>query len=415
MTDALLSRLRCPFCGTSLAVVDNGALRRAAGRVETGVLGCECCAFPVVAGIPVLIADPRTREAMHVLEAGRANEALEILLDLDAPRRQAFRALRARGDAGTYRDAVAVLSPDAEGTYFLYRFSDPTYRLAEGLVRALAGRRPDEWALDVCGGSGHLTRVLCARGAAAPTVVADLAFWKLWLARTFTAPDAEAVCCDANHPLPFSRDTFGTVVLSDAFPYIWHKRLLAEELMRLVAPQGALLLPHLHSALGENVSAGMPLTPAAYLGLFAPLQPRLYRDEDLLAPLLDGAALELGRDVAADATGATPAVTLVASLDPGVFTTYAVPSPGTVTGSLVVNPLYALTRRPGSTVLALTFPTPEYAAEFGGCRRYLPDVVEVAADLTGPLDEAGLRATLGATYDDLRRRRVLMDAPPRYC
>jgi len=58
----------------------------------------------------------------------------------------------------------------------------------------------------------------------------------------------------------------------------------------------------------------------------------------------------------------------------------------------------------------------KYEEEFGACRRYLPDTLTVAADLDGPLDPVALRAKLGdAVYDDLRRRLVLIDAPPGYC
>src|SRR5207244_101257 len=93
-----LDLLRCPFCGTTLDVVDNPALVRTAERISAGVLGCQCCAFPVVAGIPVLIADDRTRDAMHAMEAGHPDEALLALLGLDTDeRRAAFRAFTARG------------------------------------------------------------------------------------------------------------------------------------------------------------------------------------------------------------------------------------------------------------------------------------------------------------------------------
>src|SRR5262245_3755838 len=139
MTPQLLDLLRCPFCGTHLSLVENDALVRDGDRIESGVLGCECCAFPVVAGIPAMLADDTTRAAMHALEAGRREEALFTLLGLDEPRGAAFRALLARGDAMTYRDAIEILSPDAEGTYFVYRFSDPTYLLAQAVVQALGG------------------------------------------------------------------------------------------------------------------------------------------------------------------------------------------------------------------------------------------------------------------------------------
>ena len=421
MHESLLALLRCPFCGTRLQPVENHALIREGERIYAGVLGCECCAFPIVDGIPVLIADDTARAAIVALEAGRPDDARDRLLGLEDERRSAFRALLARGDAATYRDFIAVLSPDAEGTYFVYRFSDPTYVMAEGVLRGLA-QTPEttsRWVIDVCGGSGHLTRVLSGlqRANASPgpgTVLADVYFAKLWLAR-LTAPASHPVCCDANHPLPFASDACSLAVLSDAFPYIWHKRLLAGELMRVVGPRGLVVMPHLHSALGENFSPGMPLTPAAYADLFAPLTPRLYRDEDLLGPLLDREAVDLSRPVTPAEMGSEPSLTLVASHDAALFRAYHVPTTDAVAGALVVNPLYRVTRHGTGSTLTLTFPTPEYADEFGGCRRYLPDTLDVAADVSGVLDAAALEGALGADYPALRRRRVFLDAPLHYC
>jgi|GEM_PF-563780 len=422
MHESLLALLRCPFCGTRLQPVENLALVRDHGRIHAGVLGCECCAFPVVDGIPVLIADDTARAAIVALEAGRPDDARDVLLKLEGEHRAAFRALLARGDAATYREFIAVLSPDVEGTYFLYRFSDPTYVMAEGMLRGLAQTpaTTSRWVIDVCGGSGHLTRVLTSlqSASAAPgpgTVLADVYFAKLWLAARITAPACHPVCCDANHPLPFDGDQCSMAVLSDAFPYIWHKRLLAGELMRLVGPRGLVVMPHLHSALGENVSPGMPLTPSAYAELFAPLAPRLYRDEDLLGPLLDREVCDLARPVTPAGMGSEPSLTLVAGHDAALFREYEVPALTAVTGAIVVNPLYRVTRHGAGSTLTLTFPTPEYAEEFGGCRRYLPDTLDVAADLSGALDVGALEYLLGADYQALRRRRVLIDAPVRYC
>ena len=47
--------------------------------------------FPIVGGIPVLIADAPTRDAMHALEAGHPADALHRLLGLDESRREEFR------------------------------------------------------------------------------------------------------------------------------------------------------------------------------------------------------------------------------------------------------------------------------------------------------------------------------------
>ena len=420
MHETLLDLLRCPFCGTRLSLVENDALRRRGAVVESGVLGCECCAFPIVAGIPVLIADDDARDAIHALEADRHDAALFALLGLHGDRAERLRALLARRAAATYREALDILSPDAEGAYFLYRFSDPTFMTAEALVRAL-GHTPETVAgpvLDLCGGSGHLTRVLAGLGrpdssTAVPhdTVVADLHFWKLWLATRFTAPGCAAVCCDGDAPLPFTRDLFSMVVLADAFPYIWHKRLCADEMMRVARPDGVVLMPHLHSALGDNVSAGDTLTPGGYQRLFAPHQPRLFRDARLLEEVLEHQVVDLAHGLSPRELGTESALTLVACQRADCFRRYAVPDTVAVRGEIVVNPLYGVEWRDGRSILTLTFPTPEYEAEFGACRRYLPDTVTVDANLTGRVEPA----MLGTRYEDLRRRRVLIDMPPRYC
>ena len=419
MQASLLDILRCPFCGTAVSIVEDATLVGEGDRIDAGVLGCECCAFPIVAGIPVMMADETTRRALHALESGRSDEALFDLLGLsdDAERRERFRALVAR-DTATYRDALEILCGDAEGTYFLYRFTDPTFVAAEALLRAIGQR---QWplqgrTLDLCGGSGHLTRVLTGihppggRDSVPGTVLADVCFWKLWLARRFTAPDCGPVCCDANHPLPFARGTFSTVLVADAFPYIWHKRSLAEEMMRLAGADGVVVMPHLHSALGDNFSAGDTLTPAAYHALFESHQPRLFSDERIFDDLVERRVVDLTRDVSPEQLGTEPSFTLVASTRADLFRRYELTDERDVAGELAVNPLYRVERRGESSILTLTFPTPEYEAEFGACRRYMPDRITVEADLTGPI----LREALGTEYEELRDRRVLIDAPIGY-
>lgn len=408
-----LDLLRCPFCGTRLALVDGAARAGAGSWIESGVLGCECCAFPVVAGIPVLIADEPTRDAMHALEAGHADDALHRLLRLDEPRREEFRRLTAGPRPATYRDLLAILCRDAEADCFLYRLSDPTYLTIEALLDAL-GQDPRAAAgpaLDLCGGSGHLTRVLLRAPSRRGVVLADLHFWKLWLAARITAPGCAPVCCDANSPLPFADGLFSTVLLSDAFPYIWHKRMLAGEMARAATPDGVVVLPHLHSSQGENFNAGDTLTPAAYRDLFAGLEPRLFEDGALFEEMLGARAVDLTRSRAPDDLAGAPALTLVAGRRAELFRRYHVPDQLDVRDILTVNPLYRAEPAEGGTRLTLSFPTPEYEAEFGEVKRYLPSTVTIANDLRGPL-AAG---DFGPEYADLRRRRVLLDAPRDYC
>jgi uncharacterized protein YbaR (Trm112 family)/SAM-dependent methyltransferase len=410
--ETLLDILQCPFCGSRLTLVDNQALECARGRIESGVLGCECCAFPVVAGIPVLIADDTTREAMHQLEADQREQALFTLLGLDAARRVSFQSLM-QHPRPTYRDALAILSLDAEADCFLYRFSDPTFVMIEALLMGLGegGNLDPRPVLDLCGGSGHLTRVLVGLEPAGGVIDADVYFWKLWMARRFTSPLSDAICCDANNPLPFVRDAWSLVVLADAFPYIWHKRLLAEEMMRAVGSRGVIVLPHLHSSLGENFSAGMTLTPAGYASLFEPLAPRLFSDEHLFDGVLNQRTVDLTRSASPADIGTEPSFTLVASRRDDLFRKYVVRDPREIQGELKVNPLYRIDPQGDTSVLTLTFPTPEYEEEFGDCKQYLPSTVTLPGDLTGPI----VPGALGPQYDELRRRRVIIDAPPDYC
>src|SRR5207253_6475092 len=150
------------------------------------------------------------------LDAGRPDLARRAMFGLsdDAAAKQ-FTAI-ADSPTATYRDVVDALGPNFEGGYFLYRFSDPTYLVAQAVVRAIGatvlggGRR----AVDICGGSGHVTRTLLDLSSA-PPVLADLYFAKVWLARRFTAPGCEPVCCDGNAPMPFARGAFALAMCTD--------------------------------------------------------------------------------------------------------------------------------------------------------------------------------------------------------
>jgi hypothetical protein len=261
--------------------------------------------------------------------------------------------------------------------------------------------------LDLCGGSGHLTRSMISDQAA---VLADVFFWKLWLAKEFVAPECEPICCDANSPLPFARDTFSMVVLSDAFPYLWHKRLATDEMMRLAGPTGVVVMPHLHSSLGWNYSAGMPLTPTAYRDLLEPQGPKLFRDSQLLDQVLDG-YLDLSAPEAPEALEGEPALVIVASRDESLFRKVDLPSMRPAPDTVIVNPLYRVEVQGGESVLTLSFPTEEYADEFAAAKRYLPETLRVPGDVTRGVD----RDEIGGTrYDDLCRLLVFVSVPERY-
>ena len=411
MNERTLEMLQCPFCGTSLTVVHNKSLRVVSDQMLEGVIGCECCAFPVIDGIPVLLADDRTRKALRCLETGNRNGALQTLLNLDDAHMGALLQLDPDQPSTTYQELLDILCLDAEREYFLYRFSDPTYVATESILSALAHEiNPEGFALDLCGGSGHLARTLLNTNSFSNVVVTDIHFWKLFLASRIVTPDAVVVCCDANSPLPFPTNIFSTTLLSDAFPYIWHKRMLAGEMERVTINEGLIVMPHLHSANGYNYSAGNTLSPSAYQSLFRSLTPRLFSDETILNDLISSKTIDFSLDATSDQLNAASSLALLATNNSHLFRRMSLSDECNVTGVIRVNPLYAVDYRSGQSTLTLRFPSDEYEDEFGESKRYLPTTLSIPGDLRGSLSPAHL----GVHYAELRNRRVLLDLPLRY-
>jgi uncharacterized protein YbaR (Trm112 family) len=412
-----LDLLRCPYCGGRLGLVDSIFHRRAGDEIHDGMLGCHCCVFPVVDGIPVLHLLPGASLAREQVEAGRPDLARRTMFGLDDDDQAAAFDAVASSETATYRDTVEALGPNFEGGYFLYRFSDPTYVVAQAVARAVGAAVLDgtRRAIDICGGSGHVTRSLLDLSSA-PPVLADLYFAKVWLARRFTAPGCEPVCCDGNAPMPFARGAFGFAMCTDAFMYIWTKRQFVGEMERLIdsgaadAQAGALLIGHTHNERAWSPSHGQPLPPEGYAALFETLPPRIFGEAGLFEDVVGGGPLDLARRDPPAALDSDPALTIIASRNPRVFAPHPLPQPAAAAGELRINPLYAVEADGERLRLRLGFPSDDYEQEYGACRQYLPE------ELT--LDRSAIAAlNTGLVAGDLRdliRRKVIVDLPKRY-
>ena len=332
------------------------------------------------------------------------------MVGLDAEDAEAFDAV-ASSSTATYKDAVEALGPNFEGGYFLYRFSDPTYLVAQAVVRAvgrtvLGGARR---AVDICGGSGHVTRSLVGLSSA-PPVLADLYFAKVWLAKRFTAPGCEPVCCDGNAPMPFARGAFGLAMCTDAFMYIWTKRQFVGEMERLVDAQGAVLIGHTHNERTWCPSHGQPLSHEGYANLFEAIEPRVFGEAGLFADIVGGGPLDLARRDAPDTLDRDPALTIVASRHAGVFARHALDAPGNAEGEFRLNPLYAVEPDGEGVRLRLRFPSDDYEQEYGACRQYLPDELTLDRAVLASLATGRMENNLA----ELARRKVIVDLPRRY-
>jgi uncharacterized protein YbaR (Trm112 family) len=405
--------LRCPYCGGRLSLVDSLFHRQEGDAIQDGILGCHCCIFPIVDGIPVLHLQPAATAAREHVQAGRPDLARRVMFGFDSEAdAEAFEAA-ASSPASTYRQIVEALGPGFEGGYFLYRFSDPTFIVADAVVRAVArtvvgGGR----VIDVCGGSGHLTRTLLDTSSA-PPVLADLYFAKVWLARRFTAQGCEPVCCDGNSPLPFAKGAFRLAMCVDAFMFIWTKRQLVGELTRLVDghdDEGTVLIGHTHNERVWSPSHGQPLSPEAYADLFEILEPRVFSEGLLFEDIVAGGPLDLSRLDAKEVLDRDPALTIIATRHRGVFARHALESPAAARGEFRLNPLYAAEADGNQVRLRLRFPGDDYEQEYGACRRYLPEEMTIGRHDLEALPAAAVTGTLA----DMARRRVILDLPKRY-
>ena len=409
--------LRCPYCGSRLDLVTSSFNEVNGDEIQTGVLGCQCCVFPVVDGIPVMHLQPNAVAAKDLVEQKKPNEARRAMFGLEEHPAVAQRvdALIASPDA-TYRSIVEAFGEYLEGGYFLYRFGDPTFIVGHALVRAVAGTvlRGGGRAVDIAGGSGHLTRALLDLSTPAP-VLADLYFAKIWLGRRFTAPGCEPVCCDGNSPMPFARGAFSFAMCSDAFMYIWTKRQFVLDLLRLIDGQhpAAAMISHTHNQCTWTPSHGQPLTPDGYRNLFETLEPHVFGESGLFKDVVGGGPLDLSRVDSDKTLEAEQALAIIASTDSRVFTPHTLePAPSRPSGEFHVNPLYSAEgSTTGETVrFRLRFPSEDYEQEYGACRQYLPEEVAISR---ADLDALG-RGTVPPGAADLVRRRVVVDVPRRY-
>ncbi len=347
--------------------------------------------WPVVAGIPWLRAGREAvrERAVAALDAGDVEAAAVVLLAdaddwWDAPPPPAAH-LRAALRATTLRDAVDLLGLGRVGTYFLHRWSDPSW--LAGLALTAAHPPAGRPVLDLACGAGHLLRHLALHGHRDLTGI-DVVFAKLWLARRFVLPagvPVALVCADLTAPWPLpapaGQDGAGPrhVACHDALYFLDGKAELVAAARRHAGDGGAVLLGHCHNAAHPAGRAGRPLDPDGWRALLPGAT--AYAEEELTA------ATAAGRlPVPADppALAATEAVNL--ALDAAASPPQPAllgPAPGV---PLHRNPLYADgTRR---------WPQERWAAEYGPrAAAYLPQRwTELPAD--------------GAA-----RRRLLLDLP----
>jgi SAM-dependent methyltransferase/uncharacterized protein YbaR (Trm112 family) len=406
MKRSLIAKLECPFCGSPLDLADCAGTLQDEAAVTHGVLYCSCNSYVIVDGIPYFREGELGPRAIEQLDRRDVNAARATLLEIDPAIETKLREVR------SFRDALALFDLGPEAHYFLYRFSDPRFVGSDAVVRAMAGpdshlaARDNGIAIDLCGGTGHLTRSIQRTGQFADVILADYFFWKVWLGRRFVAPGCEAACIDANRALPFNRGTFDMLLCSGAFEYVWARRSLADEVKRSLSPQGVALMTHLKNINCDTFNPGMPLDPAGYRRLFSDWPNHAFNESELFREAVAGQAIDFSAGRTDEELEAEPGLAVIASRVEATFTRKRI---GACIGEnrLALNPLYT---RSGDRLL-LQFPTEEYEAEFEECLAYLPRSVDLTREQAAGMDASRLDAPALAS---LRASRVILDLPKEY-
>jgi uncharacterized protein YbaR (Trm112 family) len=135
MRKELLNVLECAYCGGDLRPEQNATLEEVGDEIRHGILLCDCCAYPVVSGIPYLRTGATADRAMRLLGKDKRLNALATLLGL--PEAAGVALMKLHSPTATFQDSMLLLNRSAEAQYLLYRFSDPTFIASEAVVTAL--------------------------------------------------------------------------------------------------------------------------------------------------------------------------------------------------------------------------------------------------------------------------------------
>ena len=296
-------------------------------EIHDGILGCQCCIFPVVDGIPVLHLQPAAdgRARAHRSRAAGRWRCARCSASTTTAQAERVRSGRVVRRGRPIASIVEALGPNFEGGYFLYRFSDPdlhrraTPSSARWPARCSAAAARDRH-LRRLGPPDAVAAWTCRRRRrCSPTCI----FAKIWLARRFTAPGCEPVCCDGNAPMPFARGAFGFAMCSDAFMYIWTKRQFVGEMTRLVdgagEPGAVRHQPHAQpAARGARRTASRCRRTATAICSRRSSR-AIFGEAGLFADVVERRPARPVAPRRRTTLDADPALTIVASRAPGVF------------------------------------------------------------------------------------------------
>lgn len=438
--------MKCPYCGSGFRIQD--VIEKKEEEVIFGCVRCECSEFPVVEGILILKASPLNKRVVRLIKERRICEAaihcfgwedFENLYKSYVPfrfSRKIQEALRRvlfvlghaelfREHGKIYRDYsdkslpfYDVLGKSSFDMYLRNRFSTFSFWSIYPFIPLL--KRKKSKILDLGCGAGHGAFVVSKYVEPQQHCCSDSSYRLLYLARKYFVQSAEFVCLDANSPLPFKDKIFDTIMMSDAFHYVYGRAYLALEMERTLLPEGLLLLQHLHNSLTHNrATGGYPLTPRTYTNLFDSDQRELkvMPERRIVESFLFGNKLNLVEKYSEDDLNSTNALILMATSDKSLFKVYDRVNRDflSVKNNLVINPIYEMKPKDDSILLVRSSQYARapllYEDYYSLTEKYIPEKYEIGKEFV-----SGRKVHISdlEKAEDLMKRFVIINVPENY-
>jgi SAM-dependent methyltransferase len=364
------------------------------GDLKTGILeSANGEKFPVIAGIPILTDDAQRSTALQHIQSGNADEAFYDLLNGQP-------AYWVENAVQTFQSLIYQFVGRWSADYFYFRRSDPTFLSGLSLLRAARGQAG--WAFDLGCGCGHNCEVLLKLSPEKCVIGLDSTFKLLFLARQFIAQQADFICADLENGLPFVSGVAGTVLCSDTFSFLRNKWGAAREMMRLIKPDGRVLITRLLITPPAHWNPHrFRLFPSQFYTLFfESMRVARFADEDLRQAYLSSANIEENSSFREQEQSFSLVVSS-AGLPESAVSPFLDPYD---VESLYVNPLYSRVDQDG---WRREWPSHTYAQDYEDKSGYLPSSIALPPEIS---HQQGSRSEL----ENLLRRRVLLSLPKRY-
>ncbi len=443
MRYSFLKTLHCPYSGSDLdltAVIGEGA-----DEVRNGIVRTDAGDFPIIDGILRLHVDEYREVLVNLVRGRKTEDALLVALDvpshsrwaagMDFASRLAYRAganrfaqcfaLGKRGIARvlidpsrSFEESVKGISSGPWSAWQLYRFTMPTFLPVFPLLHVVSTGPVLEFGCGV----GHAAFLLSRMGEGCRLTCTDYSFSTLYIARKYFAPSANFVCLDGDYLLPFSDRYFSTILSSDTLHCVDSKLSLSREFTRVLASDGAIVLPHLHNGLSKT-RFRQAMAPKAYGNLFRDWYRRVVPEESLIRDYVDEGMIDLQRDwTDVELNAADSGVSVVVSARQDVFRTYSDLWTARIARmeNPAINPLYRQRRVNGHRWILERRPDHAYPQPLPRVdTKLLPAATEIkieAADGTSlrTFDLLKLRQERPERFLGLAKQFVVIDLPQQY-